>query len=382
MTEGVIDFFDYWDVLKKRKKILITVIAVSFVVSTIVSLILPKTYASSVYILPPQPELQVGSLVSTQMSQGGLSGLAGGILGSNTQADLWLGILKSEPIQDAIIERFKLKELYNKDYIEDARLALEKKVKVEKTKQDIIKLTVMDKNPESAAEIANAYVEELDRINKNVVMTSGKRTRVFIGTKLKESEAELRRIEEQIKIFQEKNQAINLDDQSKAMIEAIGNLKGQLIGKEVALETMLSYATPHHPQAEMLKREVDELNGKLRELEEGKFKGEKHLKDVFIPMSRIPNIANQYVRLLRDQKVQETLFQLLKQQYEIASIQEAKDTPTVQILNVAKPAEKRTKPKRRMIILFSTLSAVFVSILYIFLLEYLERTRFEKISNI
>lgn len=382
MSEGVIDFLDYWNVLKKRKKIIVLVLVVSFVVSTVVSLLLPKTYSSSVYILPPQPELQVGNLISTQISQGGLGGLAGGILGNNTQADLWLGILKSEPIQDAIIERFKLKELYNKDYIEDARLALEKKVKIEKTKQDIIKLTVLDKSPESAANIANAYVEELDRINKNVVMTSGKRTRVFIGAKLKESEGELRRIEEQIKIFQEKHQAINIDDQSKAMIEAIGNVKGQLISKEVALETMLSYTTPNHPQAELLKREVDELKGKLRELGEGNSKGDRNSKDVFIPMSKIPNIANQYVSLLRDQKVQETLFQLLRQQYEMAGIQEAKDTPTVQILNLAKPAEKRTKPKRRMIILFSTLSAVFVSILYIFLLEYLERTRLEKISNI
>ncbi|WDT80235.1 MAG: hypothetical protein MPW14_00015 [Candidatus Manganitrophus sp.] len=157
---------------------------------------------------------------------------------------------------------------------------------LQKSKEDIISITVEDKDPQRAALIASAFVEELDKVNKGVVMTSGGRMRTFVEKRLEEGKVELARIEEAVKTFQEKNGAVKLDDQSKAIIDAIGRVKGQLMAKEVELQTFLSYATSNNPQAEILKAQVDELRGSLRELEEGKKGNSPESRSLFIPTTK------------------------------------------------------------------------------------------------
>lgn len=199
--------------------------------------------------------------------------------------------------------------------------------------------------------------------------------RSFVEKRLSEGSAELAKVEEAVKGFQEKNGAVKLDDQSKAIIETIGKVKGQLMAKEVELQTFLSFATPNNPQAEILKSQVEELRGSMRELEEGK-KGElRSSTGVFIPTTKMPDLALQYARLLRDMKVQETLYTLLTQQYEMARIQEAKDSPTVQALDVAKVPEKKTKPKRGLIVILSTFTAAFFAVFASFFSEYIEKVK-------
>ena len=184
-----------------------------------------------------------------------------------------------------------------------------------------------------------------------------------------------------MKAFQEGNRAVKLDDQSRAIIEAIGIVKGQLMAKEVELQTMLSYATPINPQAEILKTQVEELTEKLRELGEGKKSpGNPSSQDIFIPTAKIPDLALQYARLLREAKVQQTLYELLTQQYEMARIQEAKDTPTVQVLDEAKVPELKSKPSKRQIVMLSTITAGFFAIFLAFFLEYVEKVRVQEKS--
>jgi len=164
----------------------------------------------------------------------------------------------------------------------------------------------------------------------------------------------------------------------KARIRVFHNLKQARL-KYICvhlLQTLLSYATPNNPQAEILKTQIEELKEKIVELEEGKgLSTNPASKDIFIPTSKFPNLSLQYARLLRDTKVQQTLYELLIQQYEMARIQEAKDTPTVQVLDVAKVPEKSSKPNRKQIILVSTITAIFFSIFMIFFIEYLEKAR-------
>lgn len=370
-----INLIEYLKILVKRKRIIGLIITGAFVLSVIISLILPIKYASTTSILPPQQE---GSLASGLMSQlpGGLGSLAGGVLGSKSPSDIWMGILRSKNLRDAVIVRFDLKNVFNTKTIEATRDILGSMVKIEKSKEDIISITAESKDPKLAATLANAFVEELDRINKNIVTTSGRRTRIFIETRLNEAKEELTKAEDNIKAFQEKNRAVKLDDQSKAIIEAIGTLKGHLMAKEVELQTLLSYATPSNPMAEILKTEVDELKKRLKELEEGNnIQGKSSSKNIFIPTNEIPALSLQYVRLLRDAKVQQTLFELLTQQYEIAKIQEAKDTPTIQVLDVAKVPEQRSKPSRGSIVLLSVIVASILSVFMAFFMEYIERIK-------
>ncbi len=373
--EEEINLLDYWRVLVKRKKYIALIGGMAFVTSIVVSLLLPKIYAAQTSILPPQQDTMSLAFGAKQMG-GAMEGLAGGLLGLKTPADLWVGILKSNTVNDAIIDRFKLKEGFKTKTIEETRKALKDVVKILKEKEGIISITVEGRDPKRAAQMANAFIEELDKVNKQQVMTSGGRMRVFVEKRLLESKQALTKAEEAVRSFQEQNKAVKLDDQSKAIIGAVGALRGELMAREVELQTMLSFATPNHPKVGILQTEVEELKERLRELAEGKKERDNpRLKDIFIPTAKIPDLGLRYVRLLREVTIQETLHTLLTQQYEISRIQEAKDSPTVQVLDVAKVPEKKVKPKRTLIVLLSTFTAGFFSIFLVFFMEFLEKNR-------
>ncbi len=376
IDEDEINLLDYLRVLVKRKLLVGIIVGIALVGSIIYSLTLPPIYASTASIFPPQQEGGMSGIAS--QLPGGLGALAGGFLGVSTPVDQWLAILKSEAVKDAIIKRFDLMKVLKAKTMDDAMKAVGGMIKVSKAKEGIISITVEDEDPQRAAAMANAIVEELDRINKGIVTTSGRRMRVFVEERLKGAKNELTASEEAIKGFQEKNRALKLDDQSRAVIEAMGTVKGHLMAKEVELQTLLSYATPSNPQAEILNTQVKELRERLRELEEGKTNPDHpSSKDIFIPTAKIPNLSLQYVRLLRDAKVQQTLYELLTQQYEMARIQEAKDTPTVQVLDEAKVPERRIKPKRRQIVMIATITAAFFGVFIAFFMEYISRTKRE-----
>ena len=376
--EDEINLLDSWRVLVKHKELIGLIVGTAFMISIVVSLLLPKIYASTASVLPPQQEGVLSSGIAPQLPTD-LSALAGGFLGMKSPADLWVGILKSQSVRDAIISRFNLKELYDVETIEDARKALDKKVTIEKSKEEIISVTVEDKYPNRAAQMANAFIEELDGINKGVVMTSGKRMRAFVEKRLKDVRIELAKAEEAVRAFQETNKAVKLDDQSKAIIEAIGMVKGQLMAKEVELQTLLSYATPTHPQAEILRAQVEELKERMKELEEGNKGSNPITKNIFIPTNRIPDLSLQFARLLRDAKIQQTMYELFTQQYEMARIQEVKDSPTVQVLDRAKVPEKKAKPKRTLIVLLSTVTTAFFAVFLVFFMDYMERVQEEQV---
>lgn len=361
-----INLSELWKAVKSRRKLILAVTSAAFAVSVIVSLLLPRYYAATASIMPPQQEDMGGGLASS--IGGGLGMLAGGLLGAGSQADLWTGILKSSSVNGAIIERFRLKELYGKETLDDTMKVLAKRVDIDKTKEDIVKVTVEDKDPKRAADMANAFIEELDRVNKSAVMTSGQRMRAFVEKRLIETKADLAQIEESLKSFQKANKAVKLDDQSKAIIEAIGDVKGTLMAKEVEFDTLKSYAAPTNPHVQLLNSEINGLKEKLRELEQGRaaYGG----KDIFIPTDRIPDLSLQYAKLLRDAKVRETLFELLTQQFELARIQEAKDSPTIQVLDSAYPPEVKSRPKRGLIVVLSTISGFLVSVFLALFLQY------------
>jgi capsule polysaccharide export protein KpsE/RkpR len=375
VDEDEINLLDYWRVLMKRKRLLALIIGTAAIASVIISLLLPKIYASTTSLLPPEDSAGGMGLLSSLPS--GMSGLAGGLLGKGSPGDLWVGILESQTIRDEIISRFNLREFYQAGTIEGARSALNNVVKIKKSKEGIVFITVEDKEPERATQMARAFVEELDKVNKSIVMTSGGRMRTFIEGRLDEAKVLLASAEEALKSFQEQNRAVKLDAQSQAIIEAIGNVKGQLMAKEVELQTLLSFATSQNPQVEILKTQVKELKQGLQELEVGKGNTLASSKSIFIPTSKIPELSLKYVRLLREAKIQETLFELLTQQYEMARIQEAKDSPTVQVLDVAKVPEEKSKPKRALIVLLSTFTAGFFGIFLVFFLEYIEKASVE-----
>jgi tyrosine-protein kinase Etk/Wzc len=350
-----INLLDYWAVIVKRKAMIAVFVGAAAITSVIASLLLPDIYAATTSILPPQQDATMGTTVISQLP-GGLGNLAGGVLGVQTPSDLWIGILNSETIKDALVDRFDLMSAFEAETRTDAREALTGMVKIVNSKEDIIAITVESEDPKQAADLANALVEELDRINRSLVMTSGRRMKNFVEERLKGAQRDLAATEEALK-------------------EAMGKLKGELMAKEVALQTLLSYAAPTNPQVGLLKSEVESLKARLREMGEGGGGTNPSSEDIFIPTSKLPDLGLQYVRLLRNAKIQQTVFELLTQQYEMARIQEAKDTPTVQVLDVATVPEKKVKPKRRQIVILSTVISAFLALMLCFFLEYVEKAK-------
>ena len=369
--------FDLASVLFKWKRLIIAVGASSFIAAIAISLLLPKAYRASASVVPPTQE--AGGLGSLPAGAERTVRLLDAFTGIPSRADLWAGILASTAVKDTVIHRFDLMVKYRARTIEDARTELEGATTVRKSKEGIVSVSVEDRDPQLAASMANAYIEELDRINKNMVTTSGGRMRKFVENRLEQAKTSLAKAEDALRQFQEKNKAVSLDAQSQTVIEAIGSLKGELFAKEIRLETMLSYTTSDHPEVQVLRSEIEHIRQKLKDLEDGAVGPELAqgttpdlAKDIFIPTEKMPALALEYGRFLRDAKMQETLYQLLSEQYELARIQEARDTPTVQTLDRAYPPTKKVKPRRTLIVVAATLIGVFVASLIALSLEYVQ----------
>ncbi len=369
--EDEINLLDYWRVLVKHKKLIGTIVGAAAVISVIASLLLPKIYSSTAKIFTTQQENYLGAGIRAQLP-GGVSGLASGMLSGGTPADIWVAVLESQTLKGAIVEKFDLRKRYELETLEAARKALGGQVSVNKSREGIVSITVEDSIPENAADLANAFVEELDRMNRELITSSSMRMRLFVEERLVETGEKLIETEDNLKNFQEKNKAIKMDDQSKVVINTLGNIKGQIMAKEVELQTLLSFATVNNPKVGILKTEIRALKKGLKELE-GTISDTTNY--IFIPTAKIPDLGLRYARLLRELKIQETLFELLTQQYEMARIQEAKDSPTVQVLDRALVPEQRSKPRRKRIVMLSVIVSGFLSVFLAFFLEYIARLK-------
>ncbi len=363
--EDEISLFYYWETIFKRKKLIALIAGSALLISTVVSFLLPNKFDATARIMPPEKK---GFLLPQNVQFAPLAMTQG------ISAEMYVEELSSFNVMDAVIRRFDLMRIYGDRTIEGARKDLKKKAVFKKSDAGIISITVRDRNPQRAAGIANAFVEELDRVNRSTIMSSGKTTRIFLGKRLADAKEKLDDSEQALKRFQEANNAVKIDAQSEAIIKTISDVKRNLLAKEVELKTLKSFAATSNPQLGILKTEVNELRTELARLESGGG-GSGQANSVFIPTSKFPGIQQQYEELSRDYKIRETLYEFLMTQYEKARITEVKDSPTLQVLDKAYPPDKKAAPNRILIILFSTFTATVVAVLFAFFIEYLENYR-------
>ena len=379
-----INLLDYLLVLVRHKKMILWTCATTFVLACGITLLMPNIFTSTARILPPQENKSGVSALLGGVSD--LAALAGVSLGSSS-ADLYVGMLNSRSVSDAIIDRFDLMNVYDQEYRVKAygKLADHASISLDKD-QGIISVSVEDEKPQRAADMANAYVDELKKLNVQLNLNNAGRDRQFLESRLKVVKADLKNAEEALKTFQEKNKAIRIEDQATAIIEAISKLKGEIASKEVELGVHLSYQTEQNPEVKALREGIAQLKSQLKKLEESPT-GQKVSDDIFIATSEVPDLGIRYARLMREFKVQETIFELLTKQYEVAKINEARNTSSIQVLDKAVPADRKSKPKRSVIVLLATFVAGFLAILAAFVREYAtrmseeDRQRWEEIKK-
>ncbi|MDI6704417.1 MAG: GNVR domain-containing protein [bacterium] len=376
--EEEVNLMDYITVILKHRKMIIIICTLTVLATTIISLLLPEIYMATASILPPKTESTLSGMVS---GMGGISSFAGGALGIKSGADLYVGMLKSRTISDALIDRFSLMEVYNAEYREEARNRLDGNTTIKKAKEGIITVSVEDKDPRRAAEIANAYLDELDRLNKKLNITEAGKKRIFLEKRLKDTERDLARAEENLKRFQKGHKVVAMDAQAMALIEAAGRIQGEIAAAETELGILKEFSTEESLKVINLKSRIRELKKQLAEIEKGKLptsaNPSKNPDSLYTPFTKVPDLGLQLARLTREVKIQETVYELLTKEYELTKIQEAKDTPTIQILDRAKPPEKRFKPKRRQMVMLSGFISLFFSIFLAFASEYFKRMREE-----
>ncbi|MFH1701927.1 MAG: Wzz/FepE/Etk N-terminal domain-containing protein [Nitrospirota bacterium] len=368
-VEDEINLLDYLIVLLKRKKLIISITLGAAVITAIISFIMTPIYRAETRILPPQTgSSSIALSMLTQMS--GAQGITES-LGLKTSSDLYVGMLKSRTIADRIIDRFNLIELYKADYREDARKELLEDVLGAETDKNsgIITISVDDKDPKRSAGMANAFIEELKNLTKGLAVTEASQRRLFFEEQLKDTKMALVKAEEEMQGFQEKTGALQVDAQTKAVIEGIAMLRAQIAAKEVQLRVMRTYATAQNPD---FQRAEDELKGLKAELGKLEAKGGSG-HDTIIPTGRMPEVGTEYVRKLRDLKFYEDLYELLTKQYEAAKLDEARDAAVIQVIDKAIPPEKIAKPKRTLMVLIATFTGFFLSIFVAFFAEYKER---------
>lgn len=360
--KDMVDLLDYLQVIARRRRMICWVTGLAFVLSIVISLLLPKIYSSTARIIPPQQDQGLMAAMMGQM--GGLAGLAGGMLGSGTTGDLYVGMLKSEAVKDVIIDKFKLMDVYEEDYRLDTYEALDDAATIEIGRKDgIISITVEDEDPARAAEMANAFVGELEKLSVALNITGAGQNRKFLEQRLVKAKLDLARAEDNLKAYQAKNKALDITEQAKVTIGGVAQLRAQLAVQEVQLASLRSYLTDENDEIKTVKASIANLKAQIASLESTS-------KGSSIPsVGSVPALGQEYLRLMRELKIQETIIEFITKQYEMAKFTEAKDVSGVQILQKATVPDKKTKPKRTLLVLGITFATFMFAVFLAFVLE-------------
>ena len=353
-----------------RKKPIAKFTAWCAVIALAYCLLTPNWYTAKTTILPPQ---QTQSITNAMLSQyGGLiAGLTGKDLGKS-QNDMFIGMMQSQSIQDNLVRRFNLQSVYKKKLLVDARKVLGRHSVIEVSKQGLIDVSVEDKDRQRAADIANGYIQELQELTGRLAIGEAGHRRLFFEQQLRKAKDDLSDAEVGFKRTQEKTGALQIDAQSRAIISSITQLKAEIAAKEVMLSAMRSFATEDNPDYKLQNEQLLGLRQQLAKLLKNSNMSEG---DVAIPTTRIPEVGIEYLRRYRELKYQETLYELLAKQYEIAKVDEAKSAPVIQVVDPALPPERKSAPYRTLIMLAATLSGFAVAVSWALIKEIYARQR-------
>lgn len=337
-----------------RRRLMCRSTVAGLVISLVIAFLIPSQFVSTTRLMPPdQADSTLALLASAGSSKAGASmgALAGDLLGMKSSGALFVGILQTRTVRDDLINAFDLRKAYAARRWEDARTRLGKNTRIsEDSKSGIIAIEVTDKNPRRAAGLAGEYVQELNRVITALNTTSAHRERVFLEDRLTQVQQDLESAEKSFGEFASQNSAIDIQAQSKAMIEAGAALEGELVAAQTELEGLRQvYADGNvrvrttRARVQELQRQVDKLGGRSAN---GAVSGAAGGTAMYPSLRELPLLGVEYADLFRTTKVQETVYETLTQQYELAKVQEAKETPSIKVIDLPDVPENKSSPHR------------------------------------
>jgi capsule polysaccharide export protein KpsE/RkpR len=362
----------YLTLLWEKRRALRRATLAGLLLATLLAFVLPKQYQSTVQLMPPDTQSSSSAMLAALSAKAGsgIGAMAGDLLGGNSTGALFLGILRSRTLEDRLVERFQLKKVYGVKLEEDARTRLSNNTGIsEDHKSGIISLSVVDHDPARAPAIAGAYAEELERLVSELSTSAAHRERVFLEDRLKVVKGELDQASGDFSRFASQNEAINIPEQAKAMVEAEAVLEGQLIAAESELKGLEQIYTPNNVRVRSVEARVSELRRQMEKLDgdpDPASPGSSPAERFAYPTIReLPLLGVPYADLLRRTKIEEAVYETLTQQYELAKVQEAKETPSVKVLDAASLPERKVFPPRLLIMFWGAMLGLAASALWV-----------------
>lgn len=370
-SEKGMHFLDLLIILARQRKLLILTPVVTGALVMIASLLMTPMFLSTAKVLPPQ---SASSGLSAMLGQlGGLASAAGAASAVKNPNDLYVGLLESRTVADHLIERFALVQRYETSNMDDTRRALASLSEFSGGKKDgMISISAMDKDPKFAADLANGYVDELAKLTQSMALTEASQRRLFFEKQLNEAKSQLANAEVGLQATQEKTGMIQPEAQVQAIIANVAQLRGTIAAKEVQLNAMRTFAANQNPELLRGQEELRSLRAQLAKLEKNQSPRDA---DFMVPTGKIPAVGVEYVRSLREVKYYETIFELLAKQYELAKVDEAKNSSMIQLLDKAIPADRKAKPKRAVMVLGGVFGGIFLGLLLAFVVDAIQRSR-------
>src|SRR5437899_3718473 len=360
--------------------------AIGLLVSTLVAFMIPKSYTSTTQLMPPDPQSTSAMAMVAAMAAeagGGLGAVAGELLGVKSSGALFIGGVRSQTSQDRLVEQFDLKKVYGTRLVMDARFRLDENTSIsEDKKSGLISISVTDHSPQRAAALANAYVDQLNTLVSELSTSSAHRERVFLEERLKVAKQDLDNATNQLAQFSSKNNTLDIQQEGKAMLDAAGAIAGEMIAAQSQLEGLRQIYTDNNSRVRSLNARVAELRKQLEKLGGTQANGATGTSASpdqpgdpstakaggglpYPTIKSLPLLGAKYADYYRRAKIQETVYELLTEQYELAKVQEAKETPSVKVLDPARIPEKKSFPPRLVIMFLGTFLAFAMSVVWV-----------------
>ncbi len=361
VDEDEISLLDLAIALGEEKATLFAIPAITTTLAIVVSLLMTPIFTAKTVMMPPQQ--QQSGVASALASLGALSGLAGAAAGVKSPDEMYIAFMQSESMQRAVIEKLNLQERYQKQTIFETREALKGVVKITAEKKSgLITIEADDKDPEFAAKLANTHVEELRNLMGKLAVTDAQQRRVFFEQQIAKMQEELAQAEANFRSAKEKSGMQVTAVIAEGSVRASAEMRGQIAAKEVQMQAMSRFATPQNPDVQRMASELGALRSQLAKIEQGSG-GEESIS----PLQQLA------VKSYRDIKAREAMMGVLVAQYESARVDESREGPLIQVVDAAQAPERKSKPKRAIIVMVSAFAGLFLGVLVAFIRRALRK---------
>ncbi len=363
-------FFGILAELARRKRLIAAVTGVSGMLGVAAALLLPVRYVATTRVMTPQQTQSTASLMIGQLANSGgsaLAAMAGNSLGLKNPNDLYIGLLNSRPVADAIINEFGLQALYRARDMTTARKKLAVNTSVVSEKSGFLAVSVTDADQKRAAAIANAYTEQLRILTKTLAVTEASQRRLFYEEQLKTAKEDIVTAEFALKKVEQQKGVVEPDAQSKGLIAGLTELQALAAAKQVEVRALRSYSTEQNPNVQLAENQLASLQASIQRLQQSNHSS----SPASLGLQDMAGGAMDYLSAAHELQYRQTLFDLLVRQYDAAGLDEAKEAAVIQVVEPAMPPDERSSPHRTSIVLTFAILGFLSACSYLYLCSFL-----------